>query len=227
VSSETDLSDWTARPSPGGRELSGTRVILEPLDWRRHGDSLYDAIAGEANVALWQFIPFGPFTARDEFENILEFVRQDQGWATHVIVSAETRAALGTASYMRIREPHGSVEIGCVVFGDALQRTPEATEALALMAGHVFDDLGYRRYEWKCNNANAASKRAAERFGFRFEGVFRNDMIIRGRNRDTAWYSILDREWPALKSALDQWLAPENFDATGKQRARLEAFRAI
>lgn len=129
------------------------------------------------------------------------------------------------ASYMRIREAHGSVEIGCVAFSHRLQRTTRATEALTLMAQHVFDELGYRRYEWKGNNANLASKRAAERFGFTFEGVFRNDMVVKGESRDTAWYSIIDSEWPVVRAALHAWLAATNFDGHGRQRQRLESFR--
>lgn len=129
------------------------------------------------------------------------------------------------ASYTRIREAHGSVEAGCVAFSHRLQRTAHATEALTLMARHVFDDLGYRRYEWKCHDANAASKRCAERFGFQFEGLFRNDMVVKGESRDTAWYSIIDAEWPALRAALAAWLAPANFAAAGRQRQPLAAFR--
>lgn len=134
--------------------------------------------------------------------------------------------SLGMCTYMRIREAHGSAEIGCVAFSPKLKRTPEATEALRLMAAHVFD-LGYRRYEWKCNNDNLASKRAAERFGFTFEGIFRNDMVVKGRSRDTAWYSITDREWPRLDAALSGWLAPSNFAAEdGVQLRTLESFRS-
>ena len=221
-----DLRGWTPRPRPGAVSLPGPRVVVEPLDWRRHGDGLFGAVGGEQNAGLWRFIPFGPFPHRDSFEKEFEAIRRSQDWLTMVIRHARTPDVLGMASYMRIREAHGSAEIGCVVFGEALRKTAEATEALALLAGHVFDDLGYRRYEWKCNAANGASKRAAERFGYRFEGVFRNDMVVRGENRDTAWFSILDSEWPALRTALRAWLAPENHDAAGSQRRRLEALRA-
>ena len=142
-----------------------------------------------------------------------------------IIVDAGAGSALGMASYMRIRQEHGSAEVGCVVFGKALQRTRAATEAIYLMARHIFDDLGYRRFEWKCNEANAASKRAAVRFGFTFEGVFRNDMVMKGRNRDTAWYSMLDSEWSGVKTAFDSWLDPGNFTPEGVQRSRLSAHR--
>ena len=134
---------------------------------------------------------------------------------------------LGMASYMRIRPEHGSAEVGFVCFSKAMQRTPAATEAMYLMARHLFDDLGYRRYEWKCDNANEKSRRAAERLGFAFEGVFRQDMVMKGRNRDTAWYSMLDTEWPAAKAAFEAWLAPENFDGEGRQRNKLADIRPI
>jgi RimJ/RimL family protein N-acetyltransferase len=156
---------------------------------------------------------------------MLELAREREGWRTLIVRRRTDGEILGTASYMRIREAHGSAEIGCVAFGTGLKRTPEATETFALMAGHLFDDLGYRRYEWKCDSGNLASKRAAERFGFAFEGVFRNDMVTKGRSRDTAWYSILDSEWPALRAALDRWLAPDNFARDGAQIRTLESFR--
>ena len=127
---------------------------------------------------------------------------------------------------MRIREIHGSAEVGCVAFSHALRRTPEATEAMYLMAQHLLEELGYRRYEWKCHNENAASHRAAQRFGFKFEGVFRNDMVIRGQNRDTAWYAMTDADWPNVKAAFEAWLDPSNFDAAGQQKQSLESFRS-
>jgi RimJ/RimL family protein N-acetyltransferase len=142
-----------------------------------------------------------------------------------VIRAGGTGDVLGMCTYMRIREAHGSAEIGCVAFGPRLKRTPEATEALWLMAAHVFD-LGYRRYEWKCNNDNLASKRAAERFGFRFEGLFRNDMVTKGRSRDTAWYAMLDSEWPVRRAAFDAWLDPSNFTAESVQKTPLGGNRA-
>jgi RimJ/RimL family protein N-acetyltransferase len=199
--------------------------VVQPLDWSRHGDGLYAAVGGRANDDLWHYIPFGPFDSRDHFEQGFEGTRLSQDWKTMVISTARSAEVMGMASYMRIREVHGSAEIGCVIFGKKLQRTPEATEALALLARHVFDDLGYRRYEWKCDNANLASRRAAERFGYRFEGVFRNDLVVKGRNRDTAWFSIIDREWPTVDAALCTWLAGSNFDSAGGQRTRLEDLR--
>lgn len=225
----TDLSAWTKRPTPGLTALAGERVRLEPLDWGAHATGLFAAVGGAANAGIWEWMPVGPFPDPDALKAMLSGNREHEGWKTMVIRSRTDGAVgseiLGMATYMRIREAHGSAEIGCVAFGPKLKRTPEATEAFALMAGHVFDDLGYRRYEWKCNFDNLASKRAAERFGFTFEGVFRNDMIAKGRSRNTAWYSITYAEWPALKAALGQWLAPGNFGPDGGQIRTLESFR--
>jgi RimJ/RimL family protein N-acetyltransferase len=221
----TDLSGWTRRPAPGLAALDGARVRLEPLDWKTHGEGVFAATGGEANAQLWEWMPVGPFLDQDALEGFLHTARDREGWKTMVIRTRDAGEILGMATYMRIREAHGSAEIGCVAFGPKLKRTPEATEALALMAGHVFDDLGYRRYEWKCNFGNIASKRAAERFGFVFEGVFRNDMVTKGKSRDTAWYSITGAQWPGLKAALDRWLAHDNFATDGAQKRTLESLR--
>jgi RimJ/RimL family protein N-acetyltransferase len=141
-------------------------------------------------------------------------------------VDAATGWASGVVSYLRIEPDHGSIEIGHIWFAPALQRTPQATEAIHLLARHAFDDLGYRRLEWKCDAANARSRAAAERFGFTYEGTFRQHMIVKDRNRDTAWFSLLDREWPAARAAFEAWLAPQNFDAEGRQRRRLAELRS-
>lgn len=220
-----DLTTWTLCPTPGQTVLTGQTVRLEPLDWTIHESGLAAAVGGADNAGLWDHISVGPYANPAKFKDEFEPVRVSQGWKTMVIRDTATGKVLGMFSFMRIREQHGSVEIGCVVFGHTLQRTRPATEALALMAGHVFDDLGYRRYEWKCDTQNAASNRAAERFGFIYEGTFRNDMVTKGRNRDTAWYSITDAEWPRVKAALEAWLAPDNFDDTGAQIKRLEDIR--
>lgn len=219
-----DLTNWKPCPTPGADVLAGKRVRLEPLDWSRHGAGLFAATGGAANAELWRWMPVGPFPAHDEMESFLAHMHRAEGWRTLTIISEASNELLGMATYMRIREAHGSCEIGCVAFGPKLRRTAEATEALRLMAAHVFA-LGYRRYEWKCNEANAASMRAAERFGYRFEGVFRNDMVTKGRSRNTAWWSITDDEWPALDEALTLWLAPSNFGADGSQLRTLESLR--
>ena len=171
-------------------------------------------------------MPIGPFERPEAFQKIFSLVQAKAGWEPLVIRNKESGKILGMAGYMRIREEHGSAEVGCVAFGDVLKRTPEATEAMFLMAAYAFDELGYRRYEWKCHNENAASKRAAVRFGFAFEGIFRNDMVLAGKNRDTAWFAMTDGDWPGLKAAFQAWLAPSNFDHAGQQKQKLEAFRA-
>jgi RimJ/RimL family protein N-acetyltransferase len=221
----TDLSSWTPRPTPGLVALAGTSVRLEPLDWTAHGDGLFAAVGGKANAEMWTHMPVGPFADADALHRMLEARAAHEGWKTMVVRAAPNGAVLGMATYMRIREAQGSAEIGCVAFGPKLRRTRQGTEAFRLMAGHVFNDLGYRRYEWKCNQTNAASKRAAERFGFVFEGVFRQDMVMKGKTRDTAWYSIIDAEWPGLDTAIERWLAPANFAADGRQIRPLESFR--
>jgi RimJ/RimL family protein N-acetyltransferase len=223
----TDLSTWTKREAPGVVALTDKRVRLEPLDWNAHGPGLFAAVGGQHREELWRHMPVGPFGDEAALEGFLAYMRKTEGWRTMVVRQTGTGDVLGMATYMRIREAHGSAEIGCVAFGDRLRRTPEGTEGLAVMAGHVMDDLGYRRYEWKCNSANEASKRAAERFGFTFEGVFRNDMVTKGKSRDTAWYSIIDAEWPAIRAALEQWLAPGNFGPDGGQTRTLESFRGL
>jgi RimJ/RimL family protein N-acetyltransferase len=221
----TDLSGWTKRATPGAEVLVGRRVRLEPLDWARQGEGLFAAVGGDSHAEIWTWMPVGPFASPGAMEKFLGWARENESWRTMVIHASSSGDVLGMASYMRIREAHGSAEIGCVAFGPRLQRTAEATEALALMARHIFD-LGYRRYEWKCNNENLASKRAAERFGFTYEGLFRNDMVTKGRSRDTAWYSITDGEWPALDQALGHWLSDDNFAKDGSQKRTLESFRA-
>lgn len=220
----TDLSHWTPRPTPGLSILSGRRVRLEPVDPAGHGDGLFATIGGADN-SLWEWMPVGPFATREALLGFLETQMQTEGWRCMTIRAAASGEVLGMAAYMRIREAHGSAEIGCVAFGPKLRRTPEATEALYLMADHVFA-LGYRRYEWKCNVENIASKRSAERFGFVFEGIFRNDMVTKGRSRDTAWYAITDADWPRLRAALELWLAPDNFATDGSQMRTLESLRA-
>jgi len=200
-------------------------VRLEPVDWTRHGEALFAAVGGDANADIWTWMPDGPFATPEALQGFLAWATGKDSWRTMVIRTAAGGDVLGMVSYMRIREEHGSAEIGCVAFGPRLKRTAEATEALALMARHVFD-LGYRRYEWKCNTENLASMRAAGRFGFTFEGVFRNDMVTKRRSRDTAWYAITDAEWPALDQALGHWLSDDNFAKDGSQKRTLESFRA-
>ncbi|MEO1137560.1 MAG: GNAT family protein [Pseudomonadota bacterium] len=221
-----NLFDWSRRALPDLPTVTRRYVTISPARFPDDFEALFAAIGGAANDDLWTYIPIGPFESAEAMGETLGLVVERGGWKTHLIRDAQSSQLLGMASYMRIRPEAGSVEVGCIVFSRALQKTPAATEAMFLMARHIFDDLGYRRYEWKCNNDNAGSKRAALRLGFAFEGVFRQDMVMKGRNRDTAWYSIIDSEWPACSAAFEIWLAPDNFDEEGRQRRALGEIRA-
>lgn len=218
----TDLTGYKTCETPGQVTLTGHYVRLEVLNWDVHGKGLEGAVLGAKNDDLWTYMPIGPFPDLVSYKLVLDFAKKDRGWQTMVIVSQSTDTVLGAASYMRIREQFGSTEVGAVTFGKKLQKTREASEAMYLMARHVFDDLGYRRYEWKCDTENVASKRAAHRLGFTYEGLFRKDLIVKGKNRDTAWFSITDDEWPALWARFQTWLSPDNFDAKGRQLRKLE-----
>lgn len=209
------LTNWKPCQEPGAVVLKGRYCRLEPYHPEQHLAGLFSAICGPENDALWDYIPMGPFERKSALAEALAVTNAQHGWRTMVIRRDEE--IVGMASFMRIREVHGSAEVGCVIFGPKLQRTREASEAIFLFGKHLFDDLGYRRFEWKCNNANDASKRAAIRFGFQFEGVFRNDMVVKGKNRDTAWYAMTDDDWQAVKSAFESWLMPKNFDENGRQ----------
>ena len=215
--------NWKSVAAPQPVTLAGRTVTLEPLDAEKHAAALWQAVHG--HDSLWDWLPDGPYADEAAFSAAVAAKQNAAGFVYLAIVPQATGLAAGWASYMRIDAPNGVVEIGSILLSPALQRTTAATEAMYLMARHVFDDLGYRRYEWKCNALNEPSRRAAQRLGFTFEGIFRQHMIVKGRNRDTAWFSILDNEWPARKRAFEAWLAPENFDAEGRQVRSLESFR--
>ena len=205
------------RPAP--TSLIGRYATLVPLDADAHAQALWENIRGRDEVWLYLFEP--PPPNRAALDALLRRKATHPDRVYLAVMDHTRRQAAGYACYMRIDEPHRTIEVGDILFTPAIQRTRVATEAMYLMARHVFEDLGYRRYEWKCNDLNAPSKRAAVRFGFTFEGVFRQHMIIKGRNRDTAWFAMLDTEWPKRKAAFEQWLDPSNFDAAGRQRVAL------
>jgi RimJ/RimL family protein N-acetyltransferase len=213
------LGHWKAVPLPVDVTLRGRWVTLEPLSASRHAHALWTAVHGHDEV--WAWLADGPYRSEAELAGALAAKETGAAARFFAIVPGSTSVALGYASLMRMDPAHGVIEVGNVMFSPALQRTPAATEAMFLMAQHVFEDLGYRRYEWKCNGLNLPSRRAAERLGFTFEGVFRQHMVVKGQNRDTAWYSMLDGEWPERKRAFEAWLAPENFDAEGRQKVAL------
>jgi RimJ/RimL family protein N-acetyltransferase len=218
----TDTLDFTPARRPARVPLVGARVRLEPLDPVRHLDDLLEAASDDA---LWDYMPYGPFADRAAFAAHLEAQAASDDPLFLTVVDRASGRALGVVSYLRIEPAHGVIEIGHIWFGRELQRTPQATEAIYLLARHAFDDLGNRRFEWKCNAANEGSKAAARRFGFTYEGTFRQHQIVKGRNRDTAWFSIVDGEWPAVQAGFEAWLAPANFDTSGQQRRTLAEAR--
>lgn len=216
---------WTPARPPERVVLAGAVVRLEPIDPGRHAATLFAAGHDERDPHLWDYMSVGPFADQDAFTAWLRTAAVSSDPLYFSVVDQESNQALGMVSYLRITPAHGVIEIGAIWFGSALQRTPKATETIYLLARHVFEDLGYRRLEWKCDALNARSRRAAERFGFSYEGLFRQHMVVKGRNRDTAWFAMLDRDWPLIGSAFAAWLAPENVDDAGRQRRSLAAIR--
>jgi RimJ/RimL family protein N-acetyltransferase len=216
------LANWKPVPIPNPLSLRGRYAALEPLDAARHGGDLWEAV--KDHNALWTWLAASPPSSASALMESVERWRQAEHAVLLAILPTETGRAAGWASYMRITPAQGVIEVGNILFSPELQRTRAATEAMYLMARHVFEELGYRRYEWKCNAENGPSRRAALRFGFTFEGIFRQHMVVKGQNRDTAWFSMLDHEWPARKRAFDAWLQPENFDSQGRQLRTLTEF---
>jgi RimJ/RimL family protein N-acetyltransferase len=206
--------------------IRGRHVTLVPQDPSQY-DDLYQVLGGEEHAAIWDYIPAGPFLTPSEFVSAFTALRysstNSHRWT--VIINSSQKP-VGSLRLLNITPKNRCVEVGYILFSSKLQRTVAATEVFYLLACLVFDTLGYRRYEWKCDNLNAPSKRAAQRLGFEFEGVFRQHMIIKGRNRDTAWFSMLDTDWPAVKKGFEMWLDESNFDEEGMQKQRLEALRA-
>jgi RimJ/RimL family protein N-acetyltransferase len=203
---------WKPSRRPERTVLKGRLVSLRPLDARSDAEPLY---AESDDAELWTYLPIGPFRDAAEYGERLALDQCSDDPLFFTLVRRPGERPVGIAAYLRITPEHGVIEIGHIWFGASLRRSTAATEAIYLLAAHAFDELGYRRLEWKCDALNQASRRAAERFGFRFEGVFRRHMVIKGRNRDTAWYAITDDEWPAIRDAFQTWLSPENFDEAG------------
>ncbi len=214
------VAGWTPPPRPGREALAGRYCTLEPLEAARHGAELFAANGADGERRMWTYLAYGPFERLDEYLAWVERMAGGDDPLFFAIVDGASGRALGVASYLRIDPAAGSIEVGHLAFAPALQRTPAATEAMFLMMRHAFG-LGYRRYEWKCDALNEPSRAAAQRLGLSFEGVFRQATVYKGRNRDTAWFAAIDREWPALEAAFTQWLSPANFDGQGRQRTRL------
>jgi len=213
------VPNWTPPPVPDSHTvLSGAYSVLEPLSAERHAALLYRSYVGQDQV--WDYLPYGPFSSSAQYHRWVREVEADPDLQFYAIKNLATNDFEGVASYLRIAPGAGSIEVGHINFSPALQRTRAATEALFLMMTWAFES-GYRRFEWKCDALNQGSRRAAQRLGLSYEGIFRQATVVKGRNRDTAWFAAIDAEWPALREAFGAWLAPSNFDANGRQIERL------
>jgi RimJ/RimL family protein N-acetyltransferase len=202
--------------------LEGRWITLVPLDPQAHAEALYEASNGDAvRESVWTYLFDGPYSNLEEFRLSLEAKARSTDPLFFAIIDNASGQAVGYQTFLRVDPPNRVIEVGNILYTLAMQRTVGATEAQYLFARHVFEELGYRRHEWKCNALNAPSRRAAERFGFTFEGIFRQHMIVKGRNRDTAWFAMLDSEWPARKAAYERWLKSDNFDSNGRQKIAL------
>ena len=219
------IGDWTPPVRPPGEPMIGRYCRLERLDADRDGPSLFDAYALDSEGRNWTYLPQGPFENYAEFYIWLSDMAKLDDPFFFAIIDGESQTSVGIASYLRITPPAGSIEVGYIHYSPLLQRTPAATEAMYLMMEQAFT-LGYRRYEWKCDALNAPSRIAAQRLGLSYEGVFRQATVYKQRNRDTAWYATIDREWPDLKQAFEQWLDPNNFDNDRNQKTRLSTLTA-
>jgi RimJ/RimL family protein N-acetyltransferase len=210
--------EWTAAKRPERPALHGAHVLARPLDPAADAEPLYDlSHPPDGDPTIWTYLPDGPYRSADHLCEMLVAAQGAQDSLYFTLVGLPERRPLGIAAYLRMTPAFGAIELGHIWFGVPLQRTTAATEAIYLLAAYAFDDLRYRRLEWKCNSLNAASRRAADRFGFTFEGVFRQHQVIKGRNRDTAWYAITDVDWPAIRAGFQSWLSPHNFDGEGRQ----------
>jgi len=221
-----EVAGWTPRPRPPRSAVEGRFCRLEMLDPAKHAADLFAANRLDSDGRNWTYLAYGPFDRFEDYRVWAEQMAAGDDPLFHTIIDCETGKAAGVATLMRIDPAAGVIETGHINYSPLLQRKPAATEAMFLLMRRVFDELGYRRYEWKCDSLNAPSRKAAERLGFRHEGLFRQATIYKGRNRDTAWFSITDGEWPALKRAYERWLAPANFDSAGKQKASLSVLIA-
>lgn len=217
------VEDWAPPPHPPAAPLEGRYCRLEPLDLERHASQLFQAYSMD-DGRMWTYLPYGPFANLEDFEvHVERFAGRDDP-QFYAIVDRTAGRATGVASYLRIDPAMGVIEVGHLAYSPLLQRTATATEAMYLLMRNAFS-LGYRRYEWKCDSFNLPSRAAAERLGFQYEGTFRQAVVTKGRNRDTAWFSILDSEWPTLRQTFERWLDPANFDTAGNQLTPLQTTR--
>jgi RimJ/RimL family protein N-acetyltransferase len=221
-----EVADWQTRPRPPGTEMLGPRCRLEPLEATKHAAGLHAAHMEDRDGRNWTYLPYGPFASEADYAAWVASVQYGEDPVFYAIVDRASERPVGVASYLRIVPEMGVIEVGHLAYSPALQRTPVSTEAMYLMMRRAFEELGYRRYEWKCDAFNEPSRNAALRLGFRYEGTFRNAVVMKGRNRDNAWFSITAEEWPARRAALERWLDPANFADSGAQRTRLSELNA-
>ncbi len=219
------VEGWEPRAAPAAVTMSGRYCRMEPFDVARHANDLFAANSAD-DGRMWTYLPYGPFETPEQYSDRMGGIASDPSMVVFAVVDSASERASGVAAYLRASPEHGSVEVGHVAYSPRLQRTVAATEAMVLMMGHVFNALRYRRYEWKCDALNRPSREAAKRLGFTYEGTFRQAVVVKGRNRDTAWFSVTDSEWQWLGPAFAAWLAPANFDALGHQRQSLSDLTA-
>jgi RimJ/RimL family protein N-acetyltransferase len=215
------IENWHSREKPSQQIMMGKYCRLELLDIEKHTEQLFYALSLENDGSSWTYLPYGPFETCQDFCTWLEMTSTLDDTVLYTICDNKTGSPIGIAGYLRINPEQGSIEVGHLHFSKLLQKTPAATEAMYLMMQYAFEELHYRRYEWKCDSFNQPSRNAAERFGFKFEGIFRQSNVFKNRNRDTVWFSIIDSEWLDIKSRFCKWLSPENFDSRGNQIASL------
>lgn len=220
-----DLAGWQAAQPPTATRLEGRTCTLEMLDPVRHTADLFEAFSQASDGRDWTYLPAGPFATREEYAEWLVRAVKGDDPRHYAVIDNGTGRAVGSLALMRITPEHGVIEVGWVMFSPLMQRTPMSTEAQYLLMRYAFDELRYRRYEWKCDSLNEPSRRAAERLGFTYEGTFRQAVVSQGRNRDTSWFSVIDGEWPRLRDAFSQWIDPNNFDEAGRQRQSLAELR--
>lgn len=216
-----DLPDWRGARQPGGTALQGQYCRLERLRVEHHAAALYEAHGEAADDRDWTYLPSGPFKTYEAWCEYLTGLETLTDPMHYAVIDLASGQAVGTFALMRIDAPNGVIEMGYVMYSPRMKRSRLSTEVISLLLSYVFTALGYRRFEWKCDSLNMPSRAAAERYGFTFEGIFRQAIVTRGRNRDTAWYAIIDSEYPALQRAFNRWLSPSNFDANGHQREKL------
>jgi len=219
------VTGWQPRARPARVTIEGQFCRIEPIDLERHASDLFEAYGEAPDGRDWTYLFAEPFADFAAFREYLAKAAASSDPFHYAVIDRASGKAVGTLALMRIEPVHGVIEVGSVTFSPRLKQTPLSTEAQYLLMRYVFDELGYRRYEWKCDSLNAPSRKTALRLGFQFEGIFRQAIVYKGRNRDTAWFAIIDKDWPLVKAAFEKWLSKENFDADGKQRASLASIR--